>query len=341
MTEELNRPFDSETDLPFRAFVIAQSDGYYAGIVYHHWVADSSSIRLLLREWFLRLHRPSEARRAPLPIAKKGYWHFFGPGRSDWTIVEAVLSGARWNARFRKARRVDPEGFKDLSIHFSLHTAPPGLIDAVVASARRRGVTVNDMFLASMARVCDRLIPVRRTPRRPDVALGTIVDLRPRSKHLSGDTFGLFLGFTSIFVRPTELASDDLLLQRIHYQNTVQKQSATAESSMIRMFGGLVVARMLKAESLLEFYRKRAALAAGISNVNLNRDWPSRYYPSPLLEYVRVSPVGPLLPVVFTPTTHGNTLNFGLTCRQSVIPRGQEKPLAEMFLAQLQQLAGG
>src|SRR5689334_13002696 len=61
ISEQLNRPFDDAHEPPFRPFIVEEGDHHYAGIVYHHWVADSVSIRMLLREWFLRLHRPEFA----------------------------------------------------------------------------------------------------------------------------------------------------------------------------------------------------------------------------------------------------------------------------------------
>jgi hypothetical protein len=339
MSDQLNRPFDLSVELPFRAFVVEESDGYFAGVIYHHWVADSFSIRVLLREWFRRMFDPQQARRKPLHMADQGYWRLFGPSRGGWRLGEAAMKMVRWSARCRWTRRVDPAGQRDLSTHFSLHRAPDGLIDALVASARRHGLTVNDLFLAAMARVCDQLVPVKRTPRRPDLSLGSVVDLRTRSRTLTNETFGLFLGFTGVFVRPKELADDELLLKCIHKQNARVKQSCDAEASMLHMVAGLVMARMFSTEGLMEYYRKRAATAGGISNVNLNRDWPGAYHPSPLLEYVRVSPVGPLVPVVFTPTTLGRQLNFGLTCRESVIPQERAGALADLFLRQLQQFA--
>jgi hypothetical protein len=338
MTDELNRAFDDSGGMPFRPFVIEEDDGHFVGIIYHHWVADSFSIRMLLREWFLRLHEPVAARREPFRIADKGYWRHFGPGPANWELDSVILNMFRWNARFRRARRIGPDGLKDLSTHFSLHRAPDGLIERIAHAARRCGVTVNDIFTAAMARVCDQLVPVKRTERHPDLALGTVVDLRSRAKGLD-NSFGLFLGITNVFVGPKDLRDDRRLLRQINEQSAHQKASAEAESCMVRMVAGLVLRRMLKPESLLEFYRKRAAAAAGISNVNLTRDWPARDHPSPLLEYVRVSPVGPLVPVVFTPTTLGGRLNFGLTCRESVVPRCQAPALAALFLSQLRQFA--
>src|SRR5262249_15792601 len=88
---ELNHPFDPAADLPFRPFILFERDSYYVGVIYHHWVADSASIRMLLREWFLRQFDPSRASDQQLSIATRGYWHNFGPHRSRWELTEGLL----------------------------------------------------------------------------------------------------------------------------------------------------------------------------------------------------------------------------------------------------------
>lgn len=334
ITAEINLPFALDRAIPVRPLIVSDGDGYYAGLVYHHWAADSFSIRLLLHQWLLRLlELPGQ--KAHLRIAREGFWTLFGPDRAGWHTVETFLTSAKWNARFKKVRRVDRESSEDLSTHFSLHWAEDGLIDRLVAAARRSRVKVNDLFLAAMARVCDAVPTLRRTPWRQDLALGTIVDLRPYAPTHWPASFGLYLGFTSLFVRPQEIADTPRLLRAIRGQHDLQQTQAAAQSSMLRMTAGLVLPRLLSPKGLSEFYRKRLALSAGISNVNLNPLWPAQFYPNELKAYVRVSPVGPMMPIVFTPTTLGNSLNLGLTCRRSVVSAEDAPKLAQNFFAQL------
>ena len=108
---------------------------------------------------------------------------------------------------------------------------------------------------------------------------------------------------------------------------------------MIRMFAGLVAHRVLGPRGVDQFYRKRVPLAGGVSNVNLNGSWPQRYQPAPLLDYVRVSPPGPMMPLVFTPTTLGKRLNFGLTCRTSVVPPARAEAMSGTFAERLMRVA--
>jgi hypothetical protein len=339
ISEQLNRPFDDVHEPPFRPFVVDQGDHHYAGIVYHHWIADSVSIRILLREWFLRLHRPELARTVPLRHPHGGYWSIFGPQQTNWALAEGFLSSVRWSSRNRRVARVEHPGYTDFNCRFALHEVGGGLIEPLLGFARRNGATLNDLFLAVVAEVCRQFVPIRRTPRRTDLALGTIVDLRPYARQDLSDTFGLFLGFTSTLCRPEDLADFSRLVKTIAAQSRLQKKTGVPLSSPVRMLAGLAMGRFLNRDKVVEFYRKRVPLAGGISNVNLNRSWAADFYPSPLLDYIRVSPTGPMMPLVFTPTTLGDHLHFGLTYRPSLIAPPQACEMAAHFTQRLRSLA--
>ena len=113
----------------------------------------------------------------------------------------------------------------------------------------------------------------------------------------------------------------------------MHKATNVPEASMIRMAGGLIFHRLFGDDSkkLVEFYRKRFPLCSGISNINLNGSWVQKYHPDPLLEYIRVSPTGPMMPVVFTTTTLGDQLHFGLSTRDSIVPPEDAQKLADEF----------
>ena len=339
ISEELNRPFDDALEPPFRPFVLDGGDHHYAGIVYHHWVADSVSIRTLLREWFLRVYRPELALANPLRHPHGGYWSIFGSGQANWGLADGVLSSVRWSSRNRRVARIEHPGYTDFHCRFALHEVGGGLVAPLLAYARSNGATLNDLFLALVAEVCHQFVPLRKTSRRTDLALGTIVDLRPYSRRDLSDTFGLFLGFTSTLCRPGDLCDFPRLLRTISTQSKLHKRTGAPLSSPVRMLAGLAVSRFLSQEKIVEFYRKRVPLAGGISNVNLNRSWAADFHPAPLLDYVRVSPTGPLMPLVFTPTTLGEHLHFGLTYRPALIPPDRAGPMAEHFAQRLRSLA--
>ncbi len=76
---------------------------------------------------------------------------------------------------------------------------------------------------------------------------------------------------------------------------------------------------------------------AGVSNVNLNHTWAA-HHPELVVRYRRISPTGPLAPVVFSVTTLGDDLQLSLTYRGALLTRDQAQELADAFLVELAAL---
>lgn len=344
VARELNRPFEnnpgnSQAFCPFRPFLLEREDSYYAGVIYHHWAADSASIRMLLREWFYRMYEPARVRSEPLRMAEGGYWRFFGPGRGRWNLDDGLLSTLRLTTRFSNARRVDHHG-EDYRVACARHALPDGMIDELHQAARRQKVTLNDVFLAAIAEACDRAGIMRTAPGRQELAMGTIVDLRPSCKEDLSDVFGLFLGFTTVILRPHVLRDWPALLSSVARQSAYQKQEKLAQTSLLRMAAAVAESRFLSPHTWVRFYQKHMPLAAGISNVNMSRTWAGEYHPSVMLDYLRFSPTGPALPVVFTPSSIGSKSHLALTYRVSLISPARAQEITASFVARLTKMAG-
>lgn len=344
VSAELNRPFDDDAEPPFRPFLIPATAAtpQYFGVVYQHWIADSAAIRMLLGEWFARLYDPARARGAALVHPDRGYLGLFGLGGGDMTAIDTIFSVMRRHNRLRRARKVQAHGARDYPVRVLLRTAPEGLIDRLVESARRVDAKVNDLFLAAAAQVCNRFIPAQRRANRPDLAVGSIVDLRPHvSRHNDlSSTFGLFLGFSEVVARPSELRDFGKLVRTFATQNRQHRVHGIAPVSLSWLVAPLSVRRLVKPHELYHFYRKEMPLMAGVSNVNLNRQWPAEYHPQALAEYWRVSPTGPMAPVVFTLTTLGSRLHLSLTYRESLLDAGKADELATEYLGTLGTATG-
>jgi hypothetical protein len=357
ISDELNRPFDNPLEPPFRPFVVPGDGFFYAGVIYHHWVADSVSIRVVLREWFVRLFDPKAARRKPVELPEGGYRRFFGIARGPAAVGHGLLTATRWASSLRKARRFEERRDNgrdnghgngaghdpDFSVRVTVKHAPAGWVTGLLESARRRRVTLNDYFLTAIARVCERYVPLKHRPRRHSLALGSIVDLRPYGGEELSDAFGLFLGFTNVVCKYCDLRDPQRLLRSIAVQGSQQKRAGVPQASALRMLAGVYAGEMfkLKPQRIIQFYQKHVPMAGGISNVNMNRSWAPKYHPGPLLDYIRVSPTGPLMPLVFATTTLGKGFHFALTYRPSVVPRSQIDELAGTFIEELNVLAQG
>lgn len=334
LTDELNKAFDRLDEPPFRPFLLQGQDEFYFGVVYQHWVADSVSIRAVLREWFTRLFDPRAARCSALRHGSDGYLRLFG-ARGSWRLDETLLAGFRTHMRHRRVRKVRTLGHQDYPVRVSIHQAPQGLIDELRAFAREERLKVHDVLLAAVAEACEQFVPHQPRRKRPDISIGSIVDLRPHAGADLSDTFGLFLGFTQVVLRPQVIRDWPRLLQCVAAQNRVHKQSGLPQTSMIWMLAALAVNRFVADKNLYHFYRKEMPTAGGLSNVNLNDSWAARYHPEPLRSYLRVSPTGPLAPLVFSTTTLGSRLSVALTCRDALMPPDQASAMAESMLRRL------
>jgi hypothetical protein len=338
LTAELNRQFDDPDEPPYRPFLLQGGGEFYFGVVYQHWVADSVSIRAVLREWFTRLFDPSAARQRPLRQPEVGYWGLFAT-HNRWRLDEAFMNGFRLHMRHRRARKVRTAGHSDYPVRVSSHETPPGLIDGLREYARSQGVKVQDVLLAALAKVCDEFVPAQVRRNRPDLSVGSILDLRRHAQKDLTNTFGLFLGFTNVVCRRQHLNDWPALLRSVATQNRSHKQHGPAQSSLMWMLGAMTIDRFVPDRQLYHFYRKELPMLGGLSNVNLNDTWAARYHPEPLREYLRVSPTGPLVPLVFSTTTLGRKLSFALTCRDALLPAAQASAMADAMVSLLGQLS--
>ncbi len=338
VSAELNRRFEDPNEPPLRPFVAPAPGGFYVGVVYQHWLADSASIRMVMREWFVRAYDPAAASRRPLRLPTCGYRDGLCGGRDAIDVAAGLLSLARRHCRLRRVKKVASTNLTDPVTRFSHFPAEPGLIAQVRSAAGRLHVKVNDVFLAALAEACVAHVPMQQRPNRTDVAVGSVVDLRPRSRADLSRTFGLYLGFTNVACRPADMARFDRLVRSVAGQTRHQKATGVAESSLSWMSVALLFGRFCKPGELYHFYRKDIPLAAGISNVDLSRSWVGAYAPSLIADYVRVSPTGPMAPLAMTTTTLGDQFHLGLTYRTGLIDAGRAAAVAGTVLDRLRSL---
>jgi hypothetical protein len=192
---------------------------------------------------------------------------------------------------------VEERNGMDLSVRFAIRALPDNWIDNILSGARARGVTLNDVFMAGLAQVCDRYVPLKHRPRRHSVALGSIVDLRPYSGQEIAEAFGLFLGFTNVVCRPADLRPEPRKTRRP--PNAGKNASASPGR-----------APACSPASPPENSWQRPC-SASIKNTHPSPHLQCehepllghRLSPRPLLDYIRVSPTGPMMPLVFATTT--------------------------------------
>ena len=58
-----------------------------------------------------------------------------------------------------------------------------------------------------------------------------------------------------------------------------------------------------------------------------------------MLNYIRVPPTGPMLPIVLAPTTYSDRLSLGVTYRESSFTEAEARQLIDVFFATLELLS--
>ncbi len=336
IARELNRPFD-DGEPPLRAVVVASGNNdHHLALTYDHWFADSPSIRALMERAF-HLYRHATGDLPPLRTSNSAT-------SADASIFTALAGGLRTYRRHRRACRIHLRDPLDFRTGFFSRHFPAGVINGIRAISRQHGAKVNDVFLAAAAHVLGEHTAQQRAaaqsrflrPRRDRVAVASAIDLRDNADA----TFGFSVSYYTVVVEhPDEIALRDLL-------SVVTRQTTTAKASdsIAEFDRSLKCARYAwlltsSRESRAELFRKGAPLVAGISNVNLSGSWVERATEIPqeprLLDYLRVSPVGPLLPLVFTLTTIGDRLSLCVSFRTTAFAANVAIALADAFMSKL------
>jgi hypothetical protein len=335
ITSRMNEPF-APGDSPLRAFAVRENNRVHIGIIYRHVVADSASIRLVMRRWYELLHNPPAQKPAFTPVGTMrdrlgGVWREHALGIVREISTEVIrLSRTKQVRRLRKNDPQQPLVWKRIDLGSQL-------IGQLVRYAKEQKVKVNDLFVAAAAEACNLHLPHEESDARRDLAVGTIVDTRPAGEDIH-TRFGLSLGVLQTTWRWQQLQNWKTTLSTAAAASESARRQNTGRASELRIAAAVWMGRRRANDELATFYRKRCPLAAGISNVNLNRDWPAAHHPSPLVSYTRVSPLGPMLPLVFTPTTLGETLNLGFTYRTKVVPDEIASRVLDSFIQRLQSL---
>ena len=339
VTAELNTPFAPE-DVPLRFFLIEEESGsHYFGITFDHWIADSPSFRFLTRRAFENYEAPGSASKLPpLRVCEKPFDSLFG--RASWPA--AVVESVRTYLRHSRAYRIPIHDPLNLSSGFQHMRLADGLIGHIYQFAKKMDATVNDVFLAALLQTMGDYTSAARSskpsrlfrPGRDDVAFTTAVDLRPLANESLEDQFGCLISYFSVVVKnPEKIPMPDLTRQIAAYTKSMK-----ADRKALRFFQGFKTSLMfwdhLKNPWQRALMMHRAVpFLGGISNVNLTDTWIGR--DERIVDYIRVSPTGPLIPSVFTLSTIRDRLSLCVTHRDAVFTKEQAVAIASDFARRL------
>jgi hypothetical protein len=338
LSAELNRPFSDEPGKwPFRPFLLSDREDSWIGLIYRHCVADSVAIRLVLREWIWRLARNPNHRASPVSQTHDNYWKLFAAHDGKLRLGQTLSSFVRGHHRLRSAQKPATSGAADCLARVVLGHAPDGLIQDLRERCRARGVRTSDVMLAALLETARRHVPLQSRPNRQNVAVGCIVNLRPYADRNLANTFGLYLGFTSVVGSSRDFSSRNSLLEAVRRQTALQRRDGIALACTMWVHAGLALGRFMPRRRLYHFYRKSMPLAAGLSSVRLGDE---DAFGSEVLDYVRVAPTGPIAPAVLSTTEMNGRLSLALTYRPAVLGEDSARAIINDFVEVLTTCLG-
>ncbi len=342
-----------------------QGESHYLAAVYDHWIADSRAMRDFMHRLFERYRDPvgQSPALAPLTLLAPPFNRLFGRHIGALKRFAAMRESLKNIWRHRHAYRVNLVEPLDFNSRFMLRELPPGLITKIHRYAKTRAASVNDLFIAVIGQTMaaatsdDRLHrskkPLHFTRRH--VGIGTIVDIRDAASEPLDRVFNLYLSSYTVVLVNAEFRPVPQLLAQVAGETTRMKKTRAT----VRGFWALVMARFWY--DVYDSQRFRASLlhktvpvVAGISNVNMTSGWADPAAtsnppglgdsaapgtPAPrVLDYLRISPTGPLIPLVFTLTTIADRLSLCVTFRTTAFSERKLSEIMNDFIRRLEAI---
>lgn len=315
--QAFNRPFDAAARRnPFRFFVIDEGDGFRLGLAYDHFVAGGDAVARLLTDIaliYLGAAAPPAVRWTAQPPPTYRDLMLRQP---RWALraiagLPFMVAGSRRASRTRLADAGDGRnGYVAASLS-------PQQSQAMLATARAWGVTLNDLLLAALLLVLGpRDLARRQHRRRTEIAVASIMNIR--RDFAIGVTDGP--GPCLAAMRVGHAVPDDISLQQlareVHATTTVLKRDHLYLQSILALGVTALVWPWLSQRRRQAWFAKHHPLTAGVTTMNLNPLWaPSDAGATRRLDYLRAVPTGPLCPLVLAATTAHDRLHLGLAFR--------------------------
>jgi len=335
---QLNTPFPlGQGCAPLRFFLLPAREGFLLGLVYLHVIADAEPVVRFLRqltEHYLGRPTAEAGGSAPERRSPEGALAGWGLG-----LLARQLADLPRRVRAIRACCRPPAGDAlDLANRWTGLVLGAEELEVLLGTARRRGVTLNDLVLALLLKCVARLAPERRwASRRRRLAVGCIVNTRPGVRLETQAMVGVSLGsFVVTHDVPNGITVGELA-REVSGQTRPMKQHRLWLGPSLE----LALARWWFAWSSPErqrlFYRKHYPLWGGVTNLNLNRLWDQSPAAAPI-DYYRAVSTGPATPLVLAFTTVGRHANLGFTYRSGVFTAAEMESLTQEFQTRVNAL---
>jgi hypothetical protein len=353
--DELNRPF-AAGDLPLRFCVLPKPPNnghgvsHYFAAVYDHWIGDSRAMRELMHRIYDRYQHPEGPSQLPaLTLEAPRFNDLFRKHIRFLRNTAAIRESIKNVWRHRHGFRINIAEPMNFNCGFQYRQLPDGLIEKIYRFAKSNGASVNDAFIAALGQTMGAFTAEERARRkkkafhfrRRQIGIGTIVDIRDAASEPLDRVFSLYLSSYTVLLSEPEHRKLDSLVKEVGKKTTYLKRTFAT----VKGFWALVMARFWHdtynaPRFQAQLLHKAVPVVAGISNVNMTGSWADPPVKEGdeaprILDYLRISPAGQLIPLVFTLTTIRDRLSLCITYRTTAFTDAQALELADDFVKRL------
>jgi hypothetical protein len=319
IVRQLNLRFPDQGRLcPFRFFAVDAGGSFDLGIVYDHFLAGGDSIAVLLRhcvEGYAedRVDRPCWVPDLYPPTYRRLFLRRLGAAVLGLAYLPALAASCR------RAQRAPCHGHGEASNGFLAYRIDPAAFDRLRRASKRWGVTVGDLFLAALLLALDPFVAKRRAaPRRREIGVASIVNLRGEFASEAGASFGQFLASLRVSHEVPSGIGLAELAAAVHAETSRARTKRLYLQSLIGLGVSGFMWRFLSLPQRRCFLAKHYPIWAGLTAIHVDPLWNGAPAPAPASEYLRAVSTGPLAPLVFAISTLGDVAWLGVSFRSGV-----------------------
>ena len=339
---ELNAPFPREGKLdPFRFFAVDRGETFDLGLGYDHFIAAGDSIVALLRAIVDNCAGNPPA--VPVTFRSAVGADPVSGGRSEAPAVTPATIGSdpryppTYGLLFRRQFGAFASGLRRIRVmvasvrHASRPAFPHGRapqsafthfrfdrdsVAVIRRAAKAWSVTFNDVVLALLMQALMPFAEGRRSePRRNRLALAVIVNVRGDCGPEVENAFGQFLSsFLIDHAAPAGVTLETLARDIGTTTGRVKREKLYLPTLLAMGYTGMIWG-LLSPGQRARFHGKAYPVWAGTSSLNVDTLWAASAGTSPLPEYLRAIPTGPIAPMVVAITTAHGELVLGWSYR--------------------------
>jgi len=332
MERQLNEAFAYRGRFqPFRFFLAVSGGVSYLGLAYFHVVADADSIGRLLLEIVAACfdERPAPLRDAALAERGGARLPFGGP----LAALRRIRGSYRKFQAMRQSHRSPPSRVESYDNAWFARNLDAAASARILAEAKHRGVTLNDLCLAALLIAVIPAASLRFERRRRHLSAGCVVNLRRDLPERRRRGFGLFLGsFAVTHPTPVDVTLEELLAS-VHAQTATVKRDKLYLASRLEFQANRFLFSRQRPEQRRHFYRKAYPVWGSITNYRM--DLGTTAAAGVVGDYFRAVSAGPALALVVGVTGVGGRLNFGFTYRPDLIAKDAVEEIADRLLSLL------